>query len=173
MQTYTGLAFYPLEPDVADVDPADIAHALSMTCRYGGHVSVFYSVAEHCVLMSEAVDPTFALWALIHDAAEAYISDLIRPIKHSLPAYRAIDDRLTAVIAQRFGLYGEIPEAVVEADLRILRDERDALMSTPPLPWDSIEKVPALGVPIHGWNPAEAERAYALRLEGLTGEIVR
>lgn len=169
MQTYTGRAFYPLDPRTDEIDPVDIAHALSLLCRYGGHVQVFYSVAEHCVLMSEAVPPECALWALLHDATEAYVGDMIRPLKHAMPAYREAEDRLMAAICDRFGLSPNCPGEVKEADNRILRDERDALMAAPPLPWYSIEDVPALGVQIGGWEPECAERRYLDRLYELSG----
>lgn len=171
MQTYTGRAFYPMAPEVEDIDPADIAHALSLLCRYGGHVQVFYSVAEHCVLMSEAVSPENELWALLHDATEAYMGDLIRPLKHSMPAYRVAEDRLMAVICDRFGIGHDCPAEVRAADNRILRDERAALMKAPPLPWSSIQDVPALGVVISGWKPAYAERRYLDRLAELTARV--
>lgn len=168
LQTFTGRAFWPLDPRSEDVDPVDIAHALSLLCRYGGHVQAFYSVAEHCVLMSEAVASENALWALLHDATEAYVGDLIRPLKHAMPAYRTAEDRLMTVICDRFGIGYDCPAEVKAADNRIMRDERDALMKAPPLPWSSIEDVPALGVPIGGWEPAYAERRYLDRLAELT-----
>jgi uncharacterized protein len=167
MQTYTGRAFYPMDPYVEDVDPLDIAHALSLICRYGGHVRRFMSVAEHCVLMSHAVSPQNALWALLHDATEAYVGDMVRPLKHAMPAYRAAEDRLMAVICDRFGIDHACPAEVKVADNRILRDERDALMSAPPLPWTSIESQPALGVKVEGWSPVEAEKRYLDRLAEL------
>lgn len=167
MQTYTGRAFYPLEPAAADIDPVDIAHALSLLCRYGGHVDRFYSVAEHCVLMSHAVAPENALWALLHDATEAYMGDLIRPLKLAMPAYREAEDRLMAAICDRFGIDPACPAEVKTADNRILRDERDELMMRPPLPWASIEDVPALGVRVQGWDPLTAKRAYLARLAEL------
>ncbi len=167
MQTFTGRAFYPLDPQVGDVDPVDIAHALSMICRYGGHVQTFFSVAEHCVLMSYAVAPEHALWALLHDATEAYVGDMVRPLKHAMPEYRAVEDRLMAVICDRFGLGHECPAEVKQADLRILRDERDALMGAAPMPWLSIEDVPALGVDVQCWAPAVAKRRYLDRLADL------
>jgi len=167
MQTYTGRAFYPMAPEVDDIDPLDIAHALSLLCRYGGHVSRFYSVAEHCVLMSWAVAPEHALWALLHDASEAYLGDMIRPLKHALPDYQHAEDRLMAVICDRFGLDQQCPPEVKAADNRILHDERDALMAAPPLPWSALENVPPLGVDIEGWAPAEAEQRYLARLREL------
>lgn len=170
MQVYSGRAFYPLDPHVDDIDPVDIAHALSLLCRYGGHVRTYFSVSEHCVLMSHAVAPEHALWALLHDATEAYMADLIRPIKNMMPAYRQAEDNLMAVICQRFGLSPTMPAEVKEADLRILHDERDALMGPPPQPWTSIENVPPMGVRIEGWAPPEAEQRYLVRLKELTGD---
>lgn len=169
MQTYTGRAFYPLDPRPEDVDPADIAHALSMICRYGGHVRQFYSVAEHCVLLSDAVAPENALWALLHDATEAYVGDMIRPLKVSMPAYKAVEDCVMVAICYRFGLPTTCPAEVKRADLRIMRDERDALMSAAPQPWGSLDDVPALGVDVEGWAPDDAERRYLNRLRELTG----
>jgi uncharacterized protein len=169
MQTYTGRAFYPMAPEIDDIDPIDVAHALSLICRYGGHVKRFYSVAEHCVLMSHAVAPEHALWALLHDATEAYLSDMIRPIKQAMPEYRAAEWRMQLAIVGRFNLPTlEPPDEVKEADNRILHDERRALMKTPPLPWGSLDGIPALGVHIAAWWPAEAEREYLHRLDALT-----
>lgn len=171
MQTYTGKAFWPLDPRIEDLDPRDIAHALSLLCRYGGHVKRFYSVAEHCVLMSRAVAPEHALWALLHDAAEAYVVDVPRPLKLSMPDYRAAEAAIMDVICERFGLHRHEPKAVKDADNAILNDEREALMAPPPLPWRAIEQVPRLGVTIRCWAPTVAEYEYARRLQELTGVV--
>lgn len=167
MQTFTGRAFYPLDPYADDIDPVDIAHALSLLCRYGGHVRTFLSVAEHCVLMSHAVTPANALWALLHDATEAYMGDLIRPLKASMPTYRVAEDRLMTVICQRFGLDPVCPDEVKDADLRILLDERAAFLTYPPQSWGAVEALRPLGVQVHGWPPAVAERRYLDRLHEL------
>lgn len=169
MQTYTGIAFWPLDPRPEEINPDDIAHALGMLCRYGGHVSDFYSVAEHCVLMSYAVSPENALWALLHDASEAYVCDLPRPLKRQLPAYTTAETYVLWAICKRFGLSREEPSEVRDADNRILLDERAVLMGTPPLSWGSIEGAEPLGVQIQGWGPAEASEAYINRLSDLTG----
>ncbi|GAA4439532.1 hypothetical protein [Phytohabitans houttuyneae] len=166
MQTYTGRAFYPLDPHVEDIDPVDIAHALSLLCRYGGHVKLAYSVAEHCVLLSHAVAPGNALWALLHDATEAYLGDMIRPLKSAMPEYRQVEDRLAAVIVDRFGLFRVCPDEVKLADTRILLDERAALMAPPPQPW-AVEHLQPLGVEIRCWTPDEAENRYLDRLHEL------
>lgn len=185
MQTYTGRAFYPLDPRTDDIHPMDIAHSLGMQCRYNGHTTRFYSVAEHCVLMSDWIlsemaaerfwahdAHDLALWALLHDAAEAYIGDMVRPLKLHQPAFRDIDDSVTAKIAQRFELSRmTIPSVVKTVDTRILLDERAALLATPPLAWvqDGFEP---LGVKIIGWEPSVAKWEWLTRLEALTGRDI-
>ena len=166
MQTFTGKAFFPFAPNEDDIDILDIAHSLAMQCRYNGHTQVFYSVAEHCWILSHEVSPEYALWALLHDAPEAYISDMIRPIKRHMPAFVALDDHLTAVIARKFGLAGiEIPAEVKEADTRILLDERAQLHRTPPQEWDIA--LDPLGVDIAAWSPVEAKSRYLHRFHQL------
>jgi uncharacterized protein len=170
MLTYTGRVFHPTEPDQHEIDPRDIAHALSLTCRYGGHVRRFYSVAEHCVLMSRAVPEEHALWALLHDATEAYVGDVVRPLKRELPAYREIENRLMGEICKVFGLAPVMPDAVHEADNRILLDERAELLPPSPLPWGGgLEDLAPLGVKVRGLDPLTAETDYRVRLMELTG----
>lgn len=182
METRSGLRFYPLDPAVEDVDPEDIAHALGMLCRYNGHVRKFYSVAEHCVLMSrwvqdETGDRDAALWALLHDAPEAYVGDMIRPLKRSMPDYVLAENAVMAAIASRFGLEhtvtkswrGQIiridgpPVIVKHADNRILLTERRALMADSPNRW-AVDDLEPLPVQVVGWGPAEARWAYRNRL---------
>jgi hypothetical protein len=168
MQTFTGRQFHPLDPRPGDIDAADIAHALSLICRYGGHVHRFYSVAEHCVLMSEAVPPEDALWALLHDATEAYVGDMVRPLKRSMPDYRRAEDRVMVAVAAHFGLNSAtMPAAVKDADNRILLTERDALMPNTRYSWsqDGLEPLP---VKVEGWHPQWAEVRYSDRLAELT-----
>ena len=167
MQTYSGGRFYPADPRVEDINPLDIAHALSMLCRYGGHISRFMSVAEHCVLMSEAVAPENALAALLHDAAEAYLVDVPRPLKNILPDYRATEAKVEAVIAERFGLALPFSSEVKEADNRILLTERDALMPRTTKPWFQDGRFSPLPVEIEGWSPTLAEALYTRRLKVL------
>ncbi len=164
MQTYTGRRFWPLSPVPEDIDPLDIAHGLAFICRYGGHVTRFYSVAEHCVLMSEAVSPENALAALLHDAAEAYIGDMVRPLKKFMPEFQAVDHKLECVVRERFGLpdWPDWPAEVKEADNRIVRSEKEALLANPER-WfvDDLEYLP---VRIQGWQPAQAEAMYLDRM---------
>lgn len=160
IQTFTGKRFYPLDPQPDDFDIRDIAHALSMQCRYAGHCIRFYSVAEHCVLLSRFLEPEgrlVARWALLHDASEAYILDVPRPLKPFLSNYRDLETGIMDVVARRFALYSEMPPEVKRADNRILADE--VAQNLGPLQWDC-EPGPRLGVTLQFWSPPEAERAF-------------
>ena len=116
--TTFGIRFWPLLPNPADIRIEDIAHALSNQCRFGGHAREFYSVAEHCVRVSQNCRPEDALWGLLHDASEAYLSDVPAPLKElpQFEAYRAAERSLQGTIAVRFGLSTEQPRSVTEAD---------------------------------------------------------
>lgn len=161
IQTFVGEMFDVFNPDPALINLKDISHALSMICRYGGHSRDFYSVAEHCVLMAGYFEGRgewdLARAALMHDATEAYMGDVVRPVKLQLPLYCAVEDRLQAAIFSNFGLPPDMPVEVKQADLRITTDEREILMH--PRPW-SIDPVDALGVDVHCWTHHQAEQAW-------------
>jgi len=133
--THSGNYFNLLRPDYSTFTVGDIAHALSHICRYTGHVHTFYSVAQHSVAVSHLVPPEHALAGLMHDAAEAFIGDVSSPLKSLLPQYKAIEARVEAVIADRFGLTALMDPRVKELDDRILEDERCVLLCDPPFPW--------------------------------------
>jgi hypothetical protein len=138
IQTYSGIKFYPLDPRPEDVSIVDIAHALGNVCRFAGHVSEHYSVAQHSVLVSQLVPPEDALWGLMHDAAEAYTGDLPRPIKKQIPQWAGIENRLLDVIAQRFNLRLPVPTSVWYFDNVILSMEaRDLFVGGPVADWTS------------------------------------
>lgn len=164
MQTYTGRQFFPLDPRAEDIYIEDIAHALSQICRYGGHTDRIYTVAEHSVLLTRHFiglgETDLARWALMHDSAEAYVGDMIRPIKQQMPGFAAVENRILAVIAERVGLPGStIPAEVNEADARILLDERKAFLRKPAGRWD-VDDLAPLGVTPIGWAPGVAKRIF-------------
>lgn len=167
MQTSTGGRFYPSDPRPGDIDGRDIAHSLSLICRYAGHISRFYSVAEHCILMSHAVAPENALHALLHDATEAFISDVPKPVKNVLPGYVALEERIWYAIAVKFGVDLIVPEEVHQADKRILVNEIDVLMPGHEN-WPNLAGLERLPVEVRAWSPARAELEYATRLKELT-----
>lgn len=165
MQTYTGQQFWPVDPRIADIDMTDVAHALGMTCRFAGHCLRFYSVAEHSVLLARKM-PTLELkrWALIHDAPEAYIGDLVHPLKKQLPEYKIIENRIMATIAQHLGMTSNtVPNEIKEADAAILFDEVQQNMTTPPKAWDL--PTTGIGVRLYYWRPVRAGREYQKAFE--------
>jgi hypothetical protein len=162
MLTYTGKVFYPLDPRPEEIDLMDIGHALGNLCSYGGHSMLFYSVAEHSVLMSHHADTLEdAKVALMHDATEAYLSDVVRPIKKYLTNYNEIEAKLWTVIAQRFQLPVVISNSVQDLDNRIVWDEMTTLFKDPSLLW-SIPKHP-LNVKISCLAPLFATDVFMRR----------
>lgn len=136
MQTYSGVQFWPLDPHHSEIKIVDIAHALSNMCRYAGHCREFYSVAEHSVLVSHIVPPADALAGLLHDATEAYLVDVPRPIKGYLGGYHEFEHRLWVSVAEAFDLPVELPDSVKIADNAILLAEAEQIMGPKPAPWN-------------------------------------
>lgn len=167
MQTASGRAYYPGAPMSTDVDILDIAHALSNLCRFGGHCRRFYSVAEHSVLVSRVVPAEYALQGLLHDATEAYLVDVPRPLKHQLPQYGVFEATNWAAVAERFGLPWELHESVKEADNAVLLAEKAQLLGPSPMPWN----VPgnAADVRVEGLKPRAAYWEFMNRFFELTG----
>lgn len=137
--TYTGEHFYPLEPEEGKIKIEDIAHALSLLCRGNGHVSHFFSVGQHCIhcaLEAEArgYGNFIALACLLHDAGEAYLSDVPRPFKKSLPSYQKLEDRFLSIIYKKFlgrDLKEEEKELVKEIDDDMLYFDLSVLLNEP------------------------------------------
>jgi hypothetical protein len=124
----SGAYFSFEEPELSDFTLEDIAHGLAMTCRFAGQCPRFYSVAEHSVHVSRLVDPKFAWDALMHDAAEAFVCDMPKPLKELLPEYQVIEKRVERAIAARFGLRTPMPPEIKLADVQMLRAEQLQLM---------------------------------------------
>ena len=162
MQTYTGKKYWPADPSPAEVDIVDIAHALSMLCRYTGHVDRFYSVAEHAWHVSYLVSRQNALAGLLHDATEAYTNDISRPLKQSLPDYKEIEQRNWLAIAVAFGLPETLPEEIHRADRNMLTVEKAALLKSPPY-WEIDFGIPVAPVHIYAWIPSYAEYMFLCR----------
>lgn len=170
-RTFTGRYVYPLALRVDDVDLRDIAHALSNQCRFAGHIPTFYSVAQHSVLVASLAPPWAAKWALLHDASEAYLTDLPSPLKRlpEFSAYRAAEARASMVIAERFGLDAVCPDEVHAADKLALaiemRDVRKHLNADTAREFGAaLDAAPAIGTAL---LPHAAEAAFLSAAEGL------
>lgn len=168
IQTYTGRQFYPLDARPKDVDVRDIAHSLALQSRFNGHCLRFYCVADHSVRVSQILPGEDALWGLLHDAAEAYIGDLPRPVKKGAPDFRAIEERLLVVVAEAFGLPWPMPQSVHRADDQLLATEARDLMRPHPASWELREEpLPGRIEPLE-W--AQAEAAFLALFKELGGK---
>lgn len=126
----------------------DIAHALSHICRFTGHSKKHYSVAQHCVHTSYLVPPEHALAALLHDAPEAYINDIAKPLKMLLPDYQVIEDHVENAVFDAFSLPLPLPACVKHADLRMLIAEQKDIMGCAGLPWADVEPLDFVIAPL-------------------------
>lgn len=163
MNTYTNKQFDPLKINEADICLEDISHALSLLCRGGGHVKYFYSVAQHAInCMHEAKARNYPLKiqlaCLLHDASEAYLSDIIRPVKMHLPEYYQIETMIMAKIFSKFKLanldekensmWQQIDDDILQYELKYLINDKinqqlPPLSSKPDLlqkNWQDVEK---------------------------------
>lgn len=132
MVTHSGIVYKPTDMTPDQIDIEDIAHSLSMQIRFNGHIKYPYSVAAHSVLLTQVVakettDPTTQLWALLHDAGEAYVSDIPTPIKRLTPEIAQVEDEILKVIAEKFQLPPQKPKLVGELDKIIAYAEADFL----------------------------------------------
>jgi hypothetical protein len=161
-EVFSGTRFFYRSPSVDTVHLMDIAHSLGKMCRYGGHTHTFYSVAEHSCLMYRYArsrlgieDKQTLRSILMHDATEAYLPDLPRPLKHMLPQFKAFETTLEEVIALKFAVACPAPPIVKELDTRILVDERAQAMNPSGNDW-GVDGLQRLGVWLQFYPPAEA-----------------
>jgi len=165
--TASGINFDFDNPVSSMVCLEDIAHALAHTCRFGGHVREFYSVAQHCVMASHIVPAGDALWALMHDASEAYVGDMPKPLKNLLPDYQEMEQRVEKIVLEHFGLFGPMPSSVKPADLVMLATEQRDLMPPHDDSWAALAGIEPLAQIIHPWPAPQAKREFIARFWSL------
>jgi uncharacterized protein len=173
IQTVSGRRINPFDPDPAEIDPHDIAQALSNQCRFGGHCRVFYSVAQHSVHVSDLVredggDPETVMAALLHDASEAYLVDLPHPLKHRSElgaAYRRAEAVLEEAIRERFSLVADM-SGIKPIDRALLATERRAFTGDV-WHWPELDGFEPLDLTLEPWEPAKAAREFLARFEQL------
>ncbi len=169
LQTVSGRWVNPFDPDPAQFDAGDIARALANQCRFGGHSRVFYSVAQHCVIVSRVVeerggDVEDVFAALMHDATEAYLGDMPHPLKHRSAlgaAFRDAEARLERAIREHFKLKADVPE-IKRVDRALLATERRAF-SAEAWHWPELEDVEPLELELSAWPPDKAAEEFAKR----------
>jgi 5'-deoxynucleotidase YfbR-like HD superfamily hydrolase len=172
ISTYLGNRFYPQEPRIDRVDLEDIAHGLAYQCRFNGQTRVFYSVAQHSLMVASVLPPELHRAALLHDAAEAYLGDMVKPLKRLLPEFARLEDGVTRLIAQTFGVdFGSddaqapaarraIYRAIKHADMVALATEKRDLMPHSVEPWSYLHGIEPLPQPIEPLSPLQAKQAF-------------
>ena len=167
--TVAGRYFDFTDPAASIFEIGEIAHALAHICRFTGHTRRFYSVAEHCWHVSQLVPRGDELAGLLHDAPEAFIGDVVKPLKMLLPDYAVIEARVEAAVLSWFGLTADLPPSVKAADAMMLRVEQDQAMGAANHDWGLGALSPqAKLVRLEFWEPAEAEMMFLRRFEELT-----
>jgi hypothetical protein len=163
----SGAYFDLLDAESCDFTIEDVAHGLSNVCRFAGQCRSFYSVAEHSVYVSRIVPAADALAGLLHDAAEAFIGDVSKPLKDLLPDYRAVEAKIEAAVLARFGLSLPLPPSIKAADLTMLATEQVALMRNRDR-WGTVGGyAPLPGFPISAHPPEAAKRMFLDRFAEL------
>lgn len=171
MTTFTGRQFRHGGPYREAICIEDIAHHLSLICHWGGAARTFFSVAQHSVIVSETCPPALARWGLMHDAAEAYVGDMIRPLKVRLPEYKLVETNVMGAIAEKFGLPWPEPPELKEYDNRVLAVEaRDFMHSNEALHDGRGKLIRFADLPkaqLKAWSPRVAERRFLKRFLAL------
>ena len=165
IQTYTGKEVDPFYLNKEDICIEDIAHSLALQCRFNGHCLIFYSLAEHCCRVSDICSTVWKAHGLLHDASEAYLSDIPSPVKQELPEYKAIEKKIEYLIEFRFGIVPQVRMDVVkECDQILLATEARDLMCYCETPWVFITQAP-LSKRIVPWGWMRAEEEFLSRAE--------
>lgn len=169
--TFSGQQFFYDAPEEYDYTIQEIGHVLARVCRFAGHLEEHYSVAQHSALVAEEVslvypDSSRALLraALLHDASEAFLLDIPRPMKRlpGFEAYRELEDRTQRAILRRFGLEDWHEHAAIKgADMRLLRAEKAAIRPQHPF-FDVDDRVGAARVDVVKGLPVHTQRAMFL-----------
>jgi hypothetical protein len=169
IQLVTGKKFYPFNPRPEDIDIESIAHGLANMCRFNGQCLEFYSVAQHCVVCARMAKPEHKLALLLHDASEAVLSDITRPVKRHLSEYRELEKSVSDMLAEKFGVASfDFPE-LHEIDGRVLMTEKRDLMSPSSEAWSvPFEAYPMSELLISAWTPPRAKELFLKMFYNLT-----
>jgi len=173
--TYTGRLFWPLDPRLEDINALDICHALSNQCRFTGHTIMFYSVAEHSCRVHDNLPQEHKLAGLLHDASEAYLMDLARPVKEqdAMELFRTAEENIMKLVAEKFNFEYPYSKEIYKADKILLNTEYRDLMAKNELREADFNGYKPLDEVIHPWNPATAKSAMIINLEKLGIKVER
>jgi uncharacterized protein len=160
ISTRSGRRLYLHDPNPSQILIEDIAHGLAHQCRFNGQTNQFYSVAQHSVIVASILPPPLKLAGLLHDAAEAYLGDIVQPLKTLLPEFEAIETRFAQVIGQRFKVDLSHHPEIKKADLIALATERRDLMPMEIVEWETLIGVRPLRQSITPLHPIQAKAQF-------------
>jgi 5'-deoxynucleotidase YfbR-like HD superfamily hydrolase len=174
VSTFLGNRFYLTRPHIDDVAIEDIAHGLAYQCRFNGQTNAFYSVAQHSLMVMDLVPPDHRFAALLHDAAEAYLGDMVKPLKNLFPEFSVIEARVMAIIGEKFGLdLTHLALSIKQADLVALATEKRDLMPHSTEPWSYLAEVEPLPHAIAPMSPEKAKEAFLVAYQRFSADISR
>ncbi len=176
-ETYTGAKFYLMDPRPEEVVFEDVAHSLAHQCRYTGHCLKWYSVAEHCCLLTDYVkeqgrDCFDQYEMLMHDAPEYATGDISRPMKYGIPGLKASLEHIEVAVSAAFGTTYPEPNWLRKIDARMIRDERAQNMVDSGNDWNHDKLVP-LGITLQYWGPTRAKKEFIKRYNSLRIQMSR
>ena len=154
------------EPDPATIDIVTVAAALSKICRFGGHCPAFYSVAEHCIhatklAFSEGFVGEAAIAVFLHDAAEAYIGDMVKPLKVMMPQYAEVEQRFEAAIQNAFCVdFHKWADVIKRFDRAMLKAEKIAMWPEDTEVWMGFSEIEDRDVELRYFDPLDAEKHF-------------
>lgn len=160
VSTKSGRRVSLLNPSPSQIVIGDIAHGLAHQCRFNGQTNKFYSVAQHSVLVASILPRELRLAGLLHDASEAYLGDVVQPLKDLLPEYQSIETNFCEVLGARFGVNLQHNDAIRHADLVVLATERRDLMPMDTADWSSIAGITPMSRSIKPKSPEAASAQF-------------
>jgi 5'-deoxynucleotidase YfbR-like HD superfamily hydrolase len=161
VSTFLGNRFYPTSPRIDDVAIEDIAHGLAYQCRFNGQTRAFYSVAQHSLMVMRLVPEHLRRAALLHDAAEAYLGDMVKPLKNLFPEFSRIETQVMRIIGHRFDVdLGQMDASIKQADLIALATEKRDLMPHSTEAWANLQDVAPLPESLRPMAPMPAKAAF-------------
>ena len=170
VSTKSGRRVSLLNPSPSQIVIGDIAHGLAHQCRFNGQTNKFYSVAQHSVLVASILPRELRLAGLLHDASEAYLGDVVQPLKDLLPEYQAIEAKFCEVLGERFGVNLLHNDAIKHADLIVLATERRDLMPMDTSDWSSIANITPMNRTIKPMSPEAASAQFMEMFFTLTNQ---
>lgn len=165
--TRSGRQVSLLDPQYSQIDIGDISHGLAYQCRFNGQTSRFYSIAQHSLMVASILPDHLKLAGLLHDAAEAYVGDVVQPLKVLLPEYQAIENRFTQEIGLRFNVNLDHHAEVKHADLIALATEKRDLLPRERCDWDLLKGIRPLDRLTLPMTPEQSEEAFMRTFFGL------